>query len=111
MQIPRMNARFTLEAPQRVPDGGGGWTVDWTALGIIWGALTAVSAREPTVGTRPASRVTHRVVTRKPADRNRRPTADHRLRLEDRIFAIRGVADADPRGAYLELWIEEGPFS
>ena len=42
---------------------------------------------------------------------DRRPVAEQRFRKGGRMFAIRGVTEADDRGAYLTCWVEEGPFA
>ena len=63
-------------------------------------------------GAREISRVTHRITIRSAAmGSDRRPIADQRFRKGGRIFAIRGVTEADDRGAYLTCWVEEGPFA
>jgi len=108
---PRLDARLTLESPVRSPDGGGGWTLDWTPVGHLWGEIAARSARERAVGTRPTARITHRITIRRGPSAAERPRPDQRLRHRDRIFAIHGVAEAEPGGAWLTLWVEEGPFS
>jgi len=108
---PRLDSRLTLEAPVRTPDGGGGWTVAWQAVGTLWGEIDARSAREGTVGTRPTARVTHRITIRRGTTDAERPRPDQRLRYRDRVFAIHGTGEADPGSAYLTVWAEEGPFS
>lgn len=108
---PRLGSRLTLEAPLRTPDGGGGHTLAWTAIGTLWGEIEARSAREQAIGDRPASRITHRITVRRGPTAAERPSPDQRLRHRDRVFAIHGVAEADPEGAYLTIWAEEGPLS
>lgn len=111
-RIPKLATALVLEAPARVADGGGGWTVSWQALGTVWAELHPVSARERDSGGREVSGVTHRVTVRAaPEGSARRPSAEQRFRLGARLFAIRGVAEADDRGAYLKCWVEEGPFA
>lgn len=103
--------RMILEKPVRQPDGGGGWTLGWQPLGFLWADLRAVSAREIAIGDRPAARVTHRITIRLSPDISARPAADQRLRRGDRVYAIRGVAEADGARAHLTIWAEEGPVS
>ena len=106
---PPLNRKLMLEARGSEPDGGGGVVEGWTALGSHWAAVRAVSGREVLAGERPASRVTHEVVIRGAAPGSpRRPSADQRFRMGSRIFAIRGVAEADETGAWLRCWVEEG---
>ncbi|MGR3716151.1 MAG: head-tail adaptor protein [Thermohalobaculum sp.] len=111
-RTPRLSTRLTLEAPQRIADGGGGWRIVWNALGTVWAELRASSARERVSGAREISHVTHRITIRSAAmSSDRRPVAEQRFRKGGRIFAIRGVTEADDRGAYLTCWVEEGPFA
>ncbi|HUF88144.1 MAG TPA: head-tail adaptor protein [Thermohalobaculum sp.] len=108
----KLSQRLVLEAPERVADGGGGWQVTWSALGTHWAELRTMSARERMSGEREISRVTHRVTVRSaPVGSARRPAPQQRFRQGERIFAIRGVAEADHRGAYLTCWVEEVPFA
>ena len=112
MQRPALNTALVLEQPERVADGGGGFTISWTVVGTIWADMRSVSARENVAGVREASRVTHRITLRAaPVGSPRRPTSDCRFRQGERIFAIRGLAPADQRNAYLTCWAEEGPFA
>lgn len=106
-----LTTQFSLEAQSRVPDGGGGWTVSWQPLGSLWAEVLPSSAAEREHGGRPYGRVTHRLTVRSaPAGSPRRPRADQRLVTGDRIFRIRGVAEARDRG-FLTLWCEEGPLA
>lgn len=110
--ISKLSQRLTLEAPVRAADGGGGWQVTWTALGTHWAEIRTSSARERVSGGREASRVTHKVTVRSaPVGSARRPQPEQRFRQGERILAIRGVAEADHRGAYLTCWVEEVPFA
>ena len=109
---PKLSQRLLLEAPARVADGGGGWQVTWTALGTHWADVRTSSARERVSGEREISRVTHRLTIRSaPVGSARRPQPEQRFRQGERVFAIRGVAEADHRGAYLTCWVEEVPFA
>lgn len=110
--VPVLNTELVLEQPELIPDGGGGFTTDWRALGTLWAEVASVSASERVAGRRAASRVTHRITVRNaPPDSPRRPRSDCRMRSGTRVFAIRGVAPMDRRAAYLTCWAEEGPFA
>lgn len=112
MAQPALNTELVLEAPSRITDTGGGQDIIWNAVGTLWADMEAVSARERVSGAREGSRVTHRITLRAaPANSPRRPTADCRFRQGGRIFAIRGVAEADERRRFLTCWAEEGPFA
>jgi len=111
MDQPQLSTRFTLEAATRTPDGGGGVSLAWAPLGTLWGELRPASARERLSGERLSAHITHRITVRLSPDPSARPEADQRLRVGDRVFAIRGVAEAGTDRAFLTLWAEEGPFS
>lgn len=109
---PNLNRKLVLEQRVAAPDGGGGVIEAWQSVGSHWAALKALSAREVVAGERPAARVTHKLTIRSaPPGSPRRPLADQRFRLGGRIFAIKGVAEADEAGAYLVCWVEEGGLS
>lgn len=109
---PRLTRRMALEEKQVSADGGGGETVAWVHLGTLWADLRPARGSEGTIGGRSASRVTHRVVVRSAPDGSpRRPAATQRLRLGTRLFDILAVADEDAAGAYLRLWVAEGPLT
>lgn len=111
MAGPRLTHQFTLEDPVRSEDGGGGAVITWTALGTLWGALEPRSGSEDVAGSRPVSRLTHRVIVRSaPPGSPQRPSPDQRLRRGDRLFAIRAVAEYEGMTSHLRLDVEEGPF-
>jgi len=111
-RTPRLSIRLTLEAPQRIADGGGGWQVVWNALGTLWAEIRSSGARERVSGGREISRITHRITIRAAeVGSDRRPVPEQRFRKGGRTFAIRGVTEADDRGGYLTCWVEEGPFA
>ena len=111
-RTPRLSTRLTLETPQRIADGGGGWQIAWAVLGTLWAEIRPSSARERVSGEREISRITHRVTIRvAEVGSDRRPTAEQRFRKGSRTYAIRGVTEADDHGAYLTCWVEEGPFA
>ncbi len=112
MSTPAMNTELVLEAPRRVTDGGGGFDVVWAPVGTLWVDMRSIGARERVSGVRETSRVTHRITLRSaPANSPRRPTSECRFRQGERVFAIRGVADADGKNQYLTCWAEGGPFA
>lgn len=109
---PRLTRRMALEERQVAADGGGGETVAWAHLGTLWADLRPARGSESLIGGRSASRVTHRVVVRgAPEGSPRRPQATQRLRLGNRLFDILAVAEEDAAGAYLRLWVAEGPLT
>jgi len=111
-QSPRLTTPLVLEQPQRSPDGGGGWAVTWTALGTHWAELAPVSASERALGGRLLARVTHRITIRSaPQGSPRRPSAEDRFRLDDRVFAIIALTDETGPAGYVRVWAEEGSIT
>lgn len=107
-----LTRRMVLEARAAVPDGAGGSVEAWTELGAHWAALSAVSARERTVGARPVAAVTHRALIRfSEFGSPERPVADQRFREGERVFGILGVSEADDRRERLICWLEEGALT
>lgn len=103
---------LVLEESVRTSDGCGGFAADWVAVGTLWAKVTARTGREAFVAGRPEARVSYRILVRgAPAGARSRPRADQRLRDGDRILDILSVAEADPRGLYLEIIAEEGRVS
>ena len=112
MATPVLNTELVLEAPQQIPDGGGGFRTVWAPIGTLWADVKPRSARETAIGGRAASEVTHRIVIRSaPEGSPRRPTPDCRFRSGGRVFSIRGVAPEGARGKFLTCWAEEGLFA
>jgi SPP1 family predicted phage head-tail adaptor len=60
-----LNRRINLQAPSRVPDGLGGFTVSWTTIAAsVPAAIWPVSAKETIGGGRESTGITHRIRTR-----------------------------------------------
>lgn len=104
-----LTRRLVLEAKSGAPDGGGGFDTGWTEVAVHWAAMRATGASETFVGGGQAGAVKHvaEIRYRAPEDPTR-PRADQRFREGDRIYAIRGVAEADERRDRLMIWLEEG---
>jgi SPP1 family predicted phage head-tail adaptor len=82
---------LTLEAPNRVADGGGGATVTWATVAELWAAVRPIGGEERLRADQIAGRVTHEVWIR------HRPnvTPAMRFRSDARILdivAVLGVA-------------------
>jgi SPP1 family predicted phage head-tail adaptor len=101
-----------LEESVRVGDGAGGAAVSWVPVGTLWAHVAARAGREAFVAGRPEPRVTYRILVRgAPMGARSRPRPDQRFREGARVFDILSVAEADPRGRYLEIVAEEGRAS
>lgn len=103
-----LNRRLVLEAPDRVPDGAGGYTDGWTALGELWAQVEARTGREKQGEAVPVSNVGYRITVRgAPVGNSMRPLPDQRFREGARFFRILAVAEDDPDGRYLTCFAEE----
>ncbi len=61
---PILNTELVLETPQRLPDGGGGFALDWQPVGTLWAEVASVRAGERQAGEREIARVTYRITVR-----------------------------------------------
>ncbi|MFK7877432.1 MAG: head-tail adaptor protein [Paracoccaceae bacterium] len=108
MSLPRLNRRLSLQAPEIVPDGAGGFSQTWQTLGTLWGEVTPRTGREVAINGAPVSAVSYKITVRgAPADSRRRPQPQHRLRDGARIFKVRAVTERDPNGFYLTCYADE----
>lgn len=108
----RLLRRLVLEAPERTPDGSGGYAVVWRALGTVWADVAARTSREDFIAGQPRPRVKYRILVRgAPPGSPSRPRAEQRFREGQRVFDILTVADQAPDGRYLEIFAEEGVLS
>lgn len=96
--------RAVLEAKVLTPDGGGGFSEDWEAYALVWASLEPGAGSEALAAGRSEPRVTHRLTVRRRSD----VSANHRVRLGARLFAIRAVVDAGPPALWMTLLCEEG---
>ncbi len=108
METPRLTRALVLEAPERVPDGAGGFVEGWTPLGTLWAEVSARTGREKRDGLAAVSSVALRIVVRgAPVGSLARPEAGQRFREGARIYAIHAVTERDVRGQYLVCFAEE----
>lgn len=98
-----LRQRVTIETFARVPDGGGGANGSWTTVADVWAALLPAGGGEAFNHDRVAGRQAFTVWMRHRD--GVRP--EMRLRLENRVFDIRSVADVEERGRWLRLDVEE----
>ena len=102
MERPLLNRRLTLEAPQRVPDGAGGYTETWLALGEVWAAVDPARGREAARDTLGLSTQRVQVTLRAaPPGRPSRPKPGQRFREGGRVLRILAVAQADAQARFL----------
>ncbi|PYE85716.1 head-tail adaptor protein [Pseudoroseicyclus aestuarii] len=105
MRVPRLNRALVLEAPQRSPDGAGGWITQWQALGTLWAEIDARSGRAGAAAAGDEVSLTRVRITLRgaPMGSPRRPMPEQRLRGAGRVFRVLAVREADPEGRYLVL--------
>ncbi|SIO10879.1 head-tail adaptor [Rhodovulum sp. ES.010] len=105
---PKLNRRMVLEAPERAPDGAGGFRETWVALGVLWAEIKPRTGRESSGQELTLARVPYRIVVRgAPQGAESRPAPGQRFREGGRLFHIRAVTEADARGQYLTCFAEE----
>jgi len=108
MTTPRLNRKLVLEAPERVADGGGGFTEVWVALGALWAEVSARVGGERAESGVPVSATSYRIVVRAaPQGAASRPVPEQRFREGARVFVIKAVAERDSDGMYLTCFAEE----
>jgi SPP1 family predicted phage head-tail adaptor len=106
---PDLKRKLVLEARRQVPDGSGGYAVDWQALGTLWADMSARTGREDFVAGQTTPRVKYRILVRgAPCGAPSRPRPDQRFRDGERVFNILTVAEHDAAGRFLEIYAEEG---
>lgn len=108
MKPPRLNRKLVLEQPVSVPDGAGGYQVDWQALGVCWAQVSARTGRETAQSGAPISAMNYRIIVRgAPYGAPERPKPEQRFREGERLFAIQAVGDEDADGRYITCFVTE----
>jgi len=103
-----LSRKLVLEAATRVPDGAGGYTDTWAALGTVWADVRAGYGREREGVAATISYVTYRIVVRSsPVGAVSRPKPDQRFREGMRVYQIVAVTEFDPGSLYLECFTKE----
>ncbi len=108
MKAPHLTRLLTLETPERISDGAGGYSQVWSELGQHWADVSARTGRERAVEGASASLTGYRIVVRgAPVGSESRPRPEQRFREGTRIFRILAVAEFDHAGRYLTCYAEE----
>lgn len=98
----RLSRALVLEAPVRVPDGAGGFSESWEALGTLWADVRPGSGRDRAAEFATLSTVKFRIVVRAaPQGAPSRPEAGQRFRDGGRVFPIAAVSEWDALGRFL----------
>lgn len=108
MTMPKLNRQLTLEAPQDIADGSGGFDRLWLPIGQHWAEVTPRTGRESTRGVAPTGHVSVHIKVRGAAiGHQARPRPEQRFRDGTRIYHIQSVTEADANGHYLLCTAEE----
>jgi len=108
VSAPRLNRKLVLEGAERAPDGAGGFTESWVALGDLWAEVTARTGRERAEAGVPVSSMSYRIVVRgAPEGAPSRLKPEQRSRDGTRVFTIQAVSERDPQGRYLICFATE----
>ncbi len=108
MTTPHLNRKLVLEAPERLPDGAGGYSESWVPMGEHWAEVRARTGRERAEAGVPVSAVSYNIVVRgAPYGSAARPMPEQRFREGTRLFVIQAVAERDPEGRFLTCFADE----
>ncbi|SLN54487.1 head-tail adaptor protein [Roseisalinus antarcticus] len=108
MVRPILNRKLVLEAPDRSPDGAGGFAVTWVPLGQLWAEIDARTGAETKGPGAAMSRLRLKITTRAaPHGAASRPKAGQRLREGARLYRILAVGESDRWAQYLVCHAEE----
>ncbi|PSL20576.1 head-tail adaptor protein [Shimia abyssi] len=103
-----LSRQLVLEQRETVPDGMGGSSESWSALGTLWAGVEGRSGRVRRVGDTEMASVGFRITVRgAPYGAPSRPVAGQRFREGQRVFRIDAVSEADPQGRYLICFAKE----
>lgn len=104
----KLTRPLVLEAPERVPDGAGGFAQVWAVRGTLWAEVVARTGREAAGEGASLGRAAYRITVRAaPQGAPSRPVAGQRLRDGARLFAVLAVTESAAGLGYLTLWAEE----
>lgn len=108
MSVPELNRRLVLEAPERSPDGAGGFSETWVTIGTLWASVQARGGREAGTLAGPVSVGRFRVTIRAArVGSSMRPLAGQRMRMGTRIFSIEAVSEVPGSELYLRCDVVE----
>ncbi len=108
MSLVRLSRPLVLETRVDLPDGMGGQTSDWVALGTLWAEIRTGAGGEADGEERALARVTYRITVRAvPPEFGGRPRQGQRFRDGSRLFLIEAVAERDAGGRYLICFARE----
>ena len=108
MKQVHLSRRLTLEAPEVLADGAGGYSRSWVSLGVVWAEVVAGSGREASGVEVAVASVNYRITVRAAVvGSTARPKPEQRLRDGSRVFTILAVSESDAEGRYLTCIAKE----
>ena len=97
-----LNRRLVLEAPVKTPDGAGGFTEGWQALGTLWAQVVPRSGREVGGEDGVLSLAVCKITVRAaPVGQSNRPVPGQRFIAGEQVHVIKAVTEDGPKGQYL----------
>ena len=108
MKLVHLSRPLMLEAPVETPDGMGGLTRGWVALGTLWAEVLPGTGRDVAGEEVVLSAVPYRITVRgAPQGAPSRPSVGQRFRDGVRVFSILAVTERDEGGRYLVCFVRE----
>lgn len=100
--------RLILEEAVRAPDGAGGFSEHWQALGSLWAEVVPRTGRERGGEAVSLSTTKFRITVRAaPQGAPSRPRAGQRFRDDTRLFRIEAVTERDAQARFLTCFATE----
>jgi SPP1 family predicted phage head-tail adaptor len=59
-----LSRRITLERPEKVPDGGGGFTSTWVVVATVWAKISTLRSDEAIIAMQTTGTAIHNIVIR-----------------------------------------------
>jgi SPP1 family predicted phage head-tail adaptor len=98
-----LNKRITIQAPTKASDGMGGFTVTWSDIGTVYGAVWPVSAKERIQNSAISTTISHRIRIRY----RRVFRTGWRILYRGRYFNIVSIIDPNEAHEWLDILCEE----
>lgn len=99
MSAGQLDQKIELQRLTRAPDGGGGYTEQWTTYATPWASVRPMSGRERYHAQQTQASANYRIKLYNRADID---PAD-RILWRGKVLNIRFPADAGPRDLYLTI--------
>lgn len=108
MKAVNLSRALVLEGPVEAPDGMGGITLTWGAIGTLWAEVLPGAGRDTAGEEIVLSTVPYRITVRgAPQGAVSRPKPGQRFRDDARLFIILAVTERDEAGRYLVCFVRE----